>query len=67
MCCVRNRNASKWRKVEVRVGGQGLIEGVLTMLDEHIQVVVGDCCVCLQVIQCLKLLDAEAADVAVVD
>lgn len=37
------------------------------MLDEHVQVVVGDCCVGLQIIQCLKLLDAKAADVAVVD
>lgn len=67
MCSVRNRNASKWRKVEVRVGGQGLIEGVFAMLDEHVQVIVGDCCVCLQVIQCFKLLYAEAADVGVID
>ena len=44
-----------------------MIEGVFTMLDEYVKVIVGDCCVCLQVIQCLKLRDLEAGDVAVVD
>ena len=37
------------------------------MLDEYVKVVVGDFCVCLQIIQCLKLRNPEAADVAVVD
>ena len=37
------------------------------MLDEYVKVVVGNFCICLQIVQCLKVRNLEAADVAVVD
>ena len=67
MCRVCDRESGKWRKEEIRVGGDGLIKGVFTMLDKHVQVIVGNGGVLLQVVEGLEFLYAKTADIAVVD
>ena len=65
--CVGDCDAGKGLEEEVRVRVFGVVEGVLAVLDEHVEVVVRDRLVLLQVVQGFEFLDSQAADIAVED
>ena len=65
MGCVGDCDAGEGLEKEVRVRALGVVESVLTMLDEHVQVVIGYCRVLLQVIQGFEFLDSEAVDITI--
>ena len=67
MCCVRNCETCKGCLEEIGVRALRLIESVFAMLDEHVQVVIWDCGVLLQIVQRTEFLDSKTADISVVD
>lgn len=60
-------DAGKGLEEEVRVCVLGVVECVLAVLDEHVEVVVRDRLVLLQVVQGFEFLDSQAADITVED
>ena len=66
MRCVGDSKTSEWCVEEVWVCIERVVESVLAMLNDHVEVVVGDCCILLKIVKVLEFGDSQGADVSII-